>query len=246
MRHLAALSVLLLTAFSTPIFCDDIVYRAPSGELCVIDIDTESPFSEVISRIHSNIEEQAFVNRIDLENTLAKNEFLLDFRGRRSQAAEKKEIYSKGPLRNFSAPLSEQEKKTIGRIIETLGNASLMTIAKDKSSLEKAGKAVEHVHPLKFLAHIFSNEKLKAAMHNLNGRSWVWDKFFKGFKNRLDEEAGSDNVNPHIKTFSASLKIDPKASKTLYSHAEQKRWKDFINVLFKEFPRSESSGRYDM
>lgn len=245
MRYFAAIPVLLLTVLvigCPPIFCDDVVYRAPSGELFVIDIEAESSFAEVISRINSDIYEQTFVNRINPEETLARNEYLLDFMGR-SYAAEKKEVYSKGPTRNFSAALLENEKKTISRIVETLGNASLVTIAKEKSSLEKAGKVVEHVHPLKFLAHIFSTEKLKAAIHNLNGRSWVWDKFFKGLKMGLEEEAAQDNLLPHIKKFSASLKIDSKA---LYTHAEQQRWKEFVNVLFKEIPRSENSGRYDM
>ncbi|MBA3239030.1 MAG: hypothetical protein H0T62_11880 [Parachlamydiaceae bacterium] len=245
MRHFATISVLLFTAYvncAPSIFCDDVVYRTPSGEIFVIDIEAESSFSEVISKINSDIEIQRSANWINPEETLVRNEYFLDFM-ERPKAEGKKAISPKGNMRNFSATLLESEKKKISQVVETLGNASLVTIAKEKSSLEKAGKAVDHVHPLKFLAFIFSTERLKAAIHNLNGRSWVWDKFFKGLKMGLEEEASHNNLLPHIKKFSSSLKIDSKA---LYLNAEQQRWKEFVNILFKEIPRSENSGRYDM
>lgn len=243
-RCTVSLSLLFtaIVVFHFPVHSENIVCRGASGELFLIDVEADSSFAEAMYKVTSELELHTSLNRFKPEEVLAQNEYVLDFM-ERSESDEKKEVYAKSPLRDFNTPLQNNEKKIISHIVEILGNASLVTIAKEKSSISKAGKEVEHVHPLNFLDYIFSTEKLKAAIHNLNGRSWVWGKFFNGIKTSLEEEDERNNLLPYIKKFCASLKIDYKA---LYSCAEQHRWKEFMNVLFKEIPRSDNSGRYDM
>ncbi|MBA3603979.1 MAG: hypothetical protein H0W50_10160 [Parachlamydiaceae bacterium] len=149
----------------------------------------------------------------------------------------------KAAMRNYNVPLTTREKKEITYIIDTLGNSSLIAIARAKDSIEQAGNALEHVHPLLFLNHIFSSEKLKAAIHNMQGRSWVWSRFFKGIKGGLEEEANRNNLFPHLDDFCQRLKINPAI---FFPLAEKGKWKEFVDALLKQIPRSETSGRYDM
>ena len=147
------------------------------------------------------------------------------------------------PMRNYNIPLTSREKKEITYIIDTLGNSSLIAIARAKASIEQSGETVDHVHPLLFLHHIFSNEKLKAAVHNMQSRSWVWGRFFKGIKGGLDEELNRNNLFPHLDDFCKRLKINPAI---FFPLAQKGQWKEFVEALIKQIPRSETSGRYDM
>lgn len=152
-------------------------------------------------------------------------------------------IYCKGMMRDYEAPIKPNEVKEISRIVETLGNASLVSLAKSQSALERSGKQVDHVHPLQFLMCIFTDEKLKASMHNIRNRSWVWGKFFKGLRSGLEEETNRGNLLPHIADFSRRVGIDPKI---IYPLAEGRHWKEFIDALVAGIPRSGNSSRYDM
>lgn len=152
-------------------------------------------------------------------------------------------VYAKAVVRNYNAPLLPEEQRGISHVIETLGSASLVALAKAKSSLERSGKQVEHVHTLRFLAYIFTTEKLKASFHNMRSRSWVWGKFFKGLKSGLQEEYDRNNLVPHLKDFSRCVGIDVKILSPL---VEGSHWKEFVDALLAEIPRSENSARYDM
>lgn len=153
-------------------------------------------------------------------------------------------IYAKGSgMRNYNAVLLPQEQKEIAHVIETLGNSSLVSLAKSKSSIERSGKQIEHVHTLRFLAYIFSVEKLKASFHNLRKRSWVWGKFYKGLQSGLDEEYDRNNLLPFMDDFSRRVGMDVNI---LYPLVAGRKWKEFVDALLAGIPRSENSGRYDM
>lgn len=150
----------------------------------------------------------------------------------------------KDVARDYNIPLSEANKKSIEYIIETLGNSSLISIAKQKSGLQRAGSQITAVHPLRFLAFVFTEEKLKAAMHNMNGRAWVWKEFVDGLKGSMDEEAQRGNMTvEQIQDFAATVQLDPSL---LYNLVVNRRWKDFIQTLITEIPRHENAHRYDI
>jgi hypothetical protein len=157
--------------------------------------------------------------------------------------ARESAVYAKSAIRNYNAVLTPEEQKEISYVVETVGNSSLYSIAKAKSSVKRSGKLVEHVHPLQFLAYIFSHEKLKACFHNARGRSWVWGHFFKGLKNSFEEEAARNNILPHMKDFTQRVGVNMN---TFYALAKNGRWKEFIDTLLEEIQGSGNSGRYDM
>lgn len=237
-----ATSFALLLSCSTSMFGESIVYRTHTGDISIIDVNLEDSFKSVLHLIETEMyAQELYASCYPGEVTYNQRECLIDFMSEHDHASQY--VSAKNTMRNYSSPLSANEKKEITYIVDTLGNSSLIAIATAKSSIEKSGKDVEHVHPLQFLLHIFSSEKLKAAIHNMQNRSWIWGRFFKGIKGGLEEEANRNNLLQHLQDFSNRVQIN---SKLLYPLAERHEWKEFVDVLLKQIPRSENSGRYDM
>lgn len=146
--------------------------------------------------------------------------------------------------RDYLSAVTPEEKAQIGFIVNTLGMNSLAKIAKQKSSLKRAGDRVNHVHPLRFLQVIFLDGKMKASIHALYGRSWVWDEFYDGLIQSLNEEQEKGNLPAEfVQDFTQSLQVSFDAT---YALIQQSNWSGFIKYLLKSIPRNEDADRYDM
>lgn len=229
--------------------CEEVVFKSPGGDLVVLDVQPEDSFLDVVAHAEKEMtfldegqiafEDQ---NETDSLALLQPKEYMVDclaFRGFFSR-----ENAAKAVPRSYEAGFTQSEKDDITWIISTLGFASLTEIAKNKSKLEKTGDRVDRVHPFRFLQIIFTDEKLKAAAHNIQGRtSFIWDGFFGGIKRSLVDESKLNNVTPYINDFASVVGIDP----TLIAPAiNEKRWKDFVIILINKVPRQGDTGRYDM
>lgn len=237
-------TMLMIAAFSSTIHYTpdvkaiEVAYRSIKGEVFVVDIPQEATFECVINEITQRLHEED--EELLLRRELHSPEYLVDFM---AMAVDPSGVSTKGLKRVYKQGLSSSDKKNIEHIVLTLGNSSLISLAKSKSELRKKGQEIDHIHPLRFLEYVFSNENLKAAFSNMEKRKWVWSEFFDGMKKRLDEEASNKNVTEHLDSFAKNLNINIK---NLQSLVKEKRWKDFLNALFLELPRSGNSERYDM
>ncbi len=214
-----------------------ITWRSPAGELSTMYVCPNDTFLGVISQIRDQFEDSLALGHSEP----AHSEFLIDFSIAPSpSAATVKAIEN---MRIYT-PLSKSEQKDIAYIVTTLGNASITSIAGAKSSLKKAGDRIEMVHPMQFLLYVFSDEKLKAAMHNLQDRtSWIRNEFFNGIIRSFDEEAARNNLSNHIDDFATRLNLDYGLIASLIT---EKRWKDLINTLYTQLPRQGETDRYNM
>ncbi len=147
--------------------------------------------------------------------------------------------------RNYYGAVTAEQRADIKFIVKTLGNSSLPSIAKQKSSLEKAGARINSVHPLKFLLTVFTDEELKVGMRNLKNRGgWVWSDFSSGLKDSLAEEASRANMKPEfIEEFAVSVGV---SSAILTPSIQGSRWGEFVEVLINNVPRNGDPNRYDM
>ena len=146
--------------------------------------------------------------------------------------------------RDYYAEITPIEKEFIAFIVSTLGNKSLTKIWKEKSSLKKAGDKIDHIHPLKFLSVIFSDEQLKVAIANLKESRWVWNEFKSGLYSTLTEELANENISEeHILDFADQLDIDVALITPSITQAD---WDEFFSVLIKNVPREGNPDRYDM
>lgn len=148
-----------------------------------------------------------------------------------------------GYPRDYHAPLSASEKSDIKYIVTTLANKSLISIAKNRGQLEAAGDRIDHVHPLKFLLTVFTDEELKVGIRNIRGRGWIWNDFIAGIAKCFSTESTIGNLKTEIiHNFSRQASIKPEQ---ISSQIESKRWEELVDVLIDIIPRSGDSGRYD-
>lgn len=228
-----ALAPFFFIAILAPLFCNSetVAWCSPTGRISTIEVQPDDSFLEVLTLLRQQFTSSS-------ENL--ESEFLIDFS---SPSTTMKTVASKGPIRDYKKLTSEQQKD-ISFIIMTLGNGSLTSIASARSAIKKAGERIEDVHPFCFIEHAFSDDKHKAAMHNLKGRAlWIWSEFFNGLKTSLDEEAGRNNLTAYIDEFARNLNID---NSLILQSITQKRWKDLMNTLLTQIPRGENADRYNM
>lgn len=148
------------------------------------------------------------------------------------------------PQRNYNIPVNQNEKDDLAFITTTLARSSLPSLATSKSSLKKAGDRIDHLHPLRFLMTIFTDEELKANISAIRSRSWVWGKFYDGLEGSLKEESRKNNMNNEFVIDFANI-IGINVS-LIQNAIQEKHWKEFVNILIDAVPRSGNSTRYDM
>lgn len=222
------ISCLFALCFSFAIEAEEILVRLSDGSLHVKEIDPTESFLGVIEEFRKDFQ--------------SNGEFLLDFMAVNSEKNFQKA--SKIVLRNYFAAITPSEKEDIRYIINTLGLANLTKVAKAKSSLERAGKRVDHIHPLRFLTCIFTDEKMKVAIHALQSRSWLWGEFYGGIKKSLDEEFDRNSMTPEIIVHFADQVKVPLTP--IYQSITEKQWAQLIATLINMIPRSGNIDRYNL
>lgn len=148
-----------------------------------------------------------------------------------------------GAPRNYYAPVLPHEESDIHFIITFLANKSLITIASHKGALEEAGDRIDHVHPLKFLATVFTNEERKVGIRNIRAKGWIWGEFVAGIKESLATEANANNLTIDVvNDFACVVGIDPR---WIIPSLQARRWEEFIDILIAKIPRKGDHDRYD-
>lgn len=210
---------------------NEIIINTLDGNSFTFLLETEESFQNVVEAIkqHENAtsEPQIFM-------TIAAN-----------QITASTAPYVKGKPRDFWTPLTPAEKEDISYILRTLANQTLLKINSNKSTLNKAGDRIEHIHPLRFLTYVFSNDELIVCMRNLQGRAWVWSEFLEGVINSLKDEQAIGNIKDDYvqELTSQSHTKDPSA---IFTHVKNQSWGTLISTLISDVPRQKDGNRYDM
>jgi|GEM_PF-1660074 len=150
---------------------------------------------------------------------------------------------SLGYPRDYSTCVSDVEKQDLHYIVTTLAKKSLVSLAMSKGELECAGERIEHLHPLRFLMTIFTDEEMKVSIKNIRKRGWVWNNFLSGLKNSLVSENLIGNMKEcYIVDFARAVEIDPRI---ILPAAREENWNLFVDLLIRYVPRKGNPGRYD-
>ncbi len=110
----------------------------------------------------------------------------------------------------YQLPLTDKEMRFIKLIISTMADKNILQLAFEKHSLEKKGKKINHVHPLRFIGYILSTSSLKNNLKTIKKSSFKWDAFIDGFSKRMKEEMSKDNVYQHITGFAELVGSTPE------------------------------------
>lgn len=214
-----------------------------NGEVAKFNLQPTDRFEDVIAYIDKNLEileaqnsewesSQSSPHEIQLNLVFASNKIDVQ--------ASKKATAS----RNYWEPLSSKDTTDLTYILDTLAQASLLKIGKSKSSLKKAGDRIDHIHPLRFLLTIFSDEKLKADIHAIRDRGWIWSEYIDGLSRTLNQEAQAGNLKPEfVQNFASTLGVDYN---TVMHFIQSKQWTGLVDNLINTIPRKGPTDRYNI
>lgn len=204
----------------------EVIFEQASGELQVIEISESDSFQDVLEYASQAMGTEELTLMITPDSIHMKT-------------SKKGEDW-----RNYNHPLSKNELADLRFIMNSMARNSLATLALQRSSLKKAGDHIDHVHPLQFLIAVFSDEELKADLHAVRDRSWVWKEFLSGITGSLEAESFEDNLEQEdVDDFCKTLNVD-NSEVALYF--KKQKWKDFVNYLIDTIPREGNPERYDM
>jgi hypothetical protein len=120
------------------------------------------------------------------------------------------DIGSEPAISFYQLPLNSNEERIIRYIISTMAEKNVFQLAFEKFSMEKKGKKINQVHPLRFIGFILSDPDLNNDLRTIKKSSFKWDAFISGFARKMREETSKNNVAPYIPEFAALVNADPK------------------------------------
>lgn len=126
--------------------------------------------------------------------------------------------------------IKQYEADIIWEIIDTLANNNLVVLGLNAFHLEKQGKKIHHIHPLRFLGTIFSDPYLKACMKEIKTSDFKWNSFLDGLSERMDQEYEKDNLLPYVFHFSQAVKANPDQ---IRGYIQKRDWKGVVKYLIK-------------
>ncbi len=222
-------------------YAQEIVLENSSGDSYSVEIESEKSFSGVIESI------KEYVAVVENSSDQSKEEAAADSNSFSMYVSDngikiKAVATYKGAPRDYDKPLTDSDRADIFFIVTSLANSNLIKLGTLKSSLENAGDRLDPVHTLQFLAYIFSQEELKAAMQNLQTRDFVWKKFIGGVANSLTEDDTCSNVFCHAQDFATKVGV---SIDLISPKLKACQWEDLVKVLIKNIPRQGNTARYD-
>jgi hypothetical protein len=109
----------------------------------------------------------------------------------------------------YELSLPDHERKLIHELVRNMAEKSIWGLLFKKREMERLGKRVNHVHPMRFIGYILAEPRLKRYLKEVSTSSFKWDHFIDGFSKRMKEETARDNVMRYIPGMAHSLKFDP-------------------------------------
>jgi hypothetical protein len=139
-----------------------------------------------------------------------------------AQALPAAETKKHPEARDYFAALKSNQKNDIRYIINTLANNSGLSLLFKKSSLERAGNRTGSIHPLAYLAFMFSDSEIKGQVKYIGNTAW--QRFVSSFGRSLSNSVKRNNMTDEmIKDFCEKTGISVKDAKPLIDN--EKWWK---------------------
>jgi hypothetical protein len=227
----------------------EVVLNTTVDESIIIDIQPEDSFLNVIESIGQYFEPSHSLSLIEEKNPAQDNyskAISMDLFFSNSSLLATATVHAKATSpRNYYALYSTDEKKDLSYILRTLSNNSLLKLPSYASSLKKAGDRIEHLHPLKFLQCIFTDDELIVCIRNIQNKGgWVWKDFLGGITGSLKKESSINNVKPeYVEDFAHQIGIDVNS---IAPTIQEKNWEKLVKDLITSVPRKGDSNRYNM
>ena len=126
---------------------------------------------------------------------------------------------------------TERDQARIYEIITTMADDGVISLGIKKNYLEQLGAEINHVHPLKFLATIFSNPRLKKSMRDVYDSYFKWTGFLGGLTPRLADEAKKGKLNQYAEDFANEVNVP---SDKVLQFFEARDWENLVRFLIRQ------------
>lgn len=135
-------------------------------------------------------------------------------------------------FRNYDSLVTKEEKKDISYIITYLAHKSYFTLLRHRGQLNAAGSRIKHVHPLRFLMCVFTDEELNNGIKKIHKEGgMIWSDFIGGLKESLKEEFQRNNLrNDQINDFAKTIDVE---TETIFACINEKKWGEMVVYLIK-------------
>ncbi len=209
----------------------DISVKLPSGAIIPLELDSEEPFESVLEKLTIFLDGS---EKSSLVLTLIPNSY--------SCVVE----YNTGASapRDYYRAVTATEKSDIRYYLKNLAKASWIKLLDLEKPIKAAGERTNHIHPLRLLHCILSDEELKAFFHGIRSRKKIWKEFFSGLHESFEKESNASNMNDdYLLDFTKCFKLNPSL---INPPVKQHRWEEFVSLLLSTIPREGNPDRYDM
>ncbi len=124
--------------------------------------------------------------------------------------------------------ITEEDRTMIYRIIDTMARDNVIKLGWKRKSMEKKGRKVRHVHPLRFLGHVFSDPHLHHCMREVHRSGFKWNGFIDGMKDRIEEEAERGGLVPYVPGFAKQVQ---RNEQKIRHYIEKRDWEALVRYL---------------
>jgi len=131
-------------------------------------------------------------------------------------------------------PITVEEKQKIGRILSTMAENNVFKLLFEKKYLERLGREVNHVHPVRFIGTVFSDPRLVHCMFQIRRSGFKWDGFIDGFRERFMEEVRANNVDKYLPGLAKALNV---SAEDLQAYAHYKDVEGLVLYLMEKSRR---------
>ncbi len=122
----------------------------------------------------------------------------------------------------------DRDKKCISEIIRHLGERGKMWLLGHKSYMNELGDSIQHVHPLKFLEVICSDDYLKACMREAFEDYFKRNHFMDGLGEGLNNKAMTGDLEQHIPDFAEAVHI---TKEEIFPYFQKRDWEGLVRYL---------------
>jgi hypothetical protein len=125
-------------------------------------------------------------------------------------------------------PLHDKEEKVIEKLMHCLASSSVPKLIWKQNDLQKMGKAINHIHPLKFISHIINQPILRSDLQEVHRNYFKWRGFLDGFRRRMTEEFYKGTLKDLIPGFAQSVDVRPE----IVEHfVERRDWEGLVKSI---------------
>lgn len=125
-------------------------------------------------------------------------------------------------------PLNDQEKVTIEKIMHSLAVYNVPKLLWKQKDLEKMGKSINQVHPLRFIGYIISQPILRSDLQEVHRSFFKWRGFLDGFRRRMTEEFYKGNLKAYVPGFCEELHVKEELVEHFIDHRD---WEGLVKAI---------------